>query len=249
MKYYLNCLKQSGALERDIKELIPDMNMRRRMSRVVKMGVTTAVESLSEFDVYGQVDAIVTATGLGCIADSEKFLSNLLDSDERMLNPTPFIQSTFNTVGAQIALIRSLHCYNNTFTHRYTGFESALLEAMMCLDGGRAKAVLVGVFDESTPTVEIILKRLKALGDKKLGEGAVFFVLTIEKLECSVAEIELSLNAAHREDVVMVSKASDSVWSGAVAEVIANMVNQHTDCVVMNDLGGEIHSTMKIECL
>lgn len=249
MKYYINCLKQSGALEREVKELIPEMNMRRRMSRVVKMGVTTAVESLCEFDAYGQVGAIVTATGLGCIADSEKFLSNLLDSDEQMLNPTPFIQSTFNTVGAQIALIRSLHCYNNTFTHRHTGFESALLDAMICLDAGRAKAVLVGVFDESTPTVEIILKRLNALGGKKLGEGAVFFVLTTMQLGCSVAEIELMLDATHVDDVVMVSKANDTIWSGAVAEVIANMVNQHTDGVVMNDMGAEVHSTLKIRCI
>lgn len=249
MKYYINCLKQSGALEREIKELIPEMNMRRRMSRVVKIGVITAVESLCEFDAYGQVDAIVTATGLGCIADSEKFLSNLLDSDEQMLNPTPFIQSTFNTVGAQIALIRSLHCYNNTFTHRHTGFESALLDAMICLDAGRAKAVLVGVFDESTPTVEIILKRLNALGDKKIGEGAVFFVLTSMQLGCSVAEIELMLDATHVDDVVMVSKANDTIWSGTVAEVIANMVNQHTDGIVMNDMGGDIHSTLKIRCI
>ena len=49
----------------DVKTLIPDMNMRRRMSRVVKMGVTTALETLHAFDKFGTIDAIVTATHLG----------------------------------------------------------------------------------------------------------------------------------------------------------------------------------------
>lgn len=249
MTYYINCLKRSDTLKREIKELIPDMNMRRRMSRVVKMGVITAVESLLAFDAHGQVGAIVTATGLGCIADSEKFLSNLLSSNEQMLNPTPFIQSTFNTVGAQIALIRSLHCYNNTFTHRYISFESALLDAMICLDAERAKAVLVGVFDESTPTVEIILRRLNVLRDKRLGEGAIFFVLTAERLECSVAEIEFSLGATIVDDAVMVSKSNNTFWCGAAVEVVANMVGQSEDGVVVNDMGGELHSTIKIRCI
>lgn len=50
------------------------------------------------------VDAIITGTGLGCIEDSEKFLKSILDNKEEFLTPTSFIQSTHNTVGAQIAL-------------------------------------------------------------------------------------------------------------------------------------------------
>ncbi|MEG1371049.1 MAG: beta-ketoacyl synthase chain length factor [Mucinivorans sp.] len=201
MKYYINCAKRSDSLAREVKELIPDMNMRRRMSRVVKMGVTTGIESLVDFDAYGQVDAIVTATWLGCVADSEKFLYNLLDSNEQMLNPTPFIQSTFNTVGAQIAQIRSMHCYNNTFTHKNSSFESAVLDAILCLDSGRARAVLVGVYDELTPTVEAILQRLNVPKTKTLIEGAFFFVLTAQPLDCSVWELSLSLGATAKVEI------------------------------------------------
>lgn len=201
MKYYINCIKRSDSLVREVKELVPQMNMRRRMSRVVKMGVTTGIESLFEFDSYGQVDAIVTATSLGCVADSEKFLSNLLDSNEQMLNPTPFIQSTFNTVGAQIALIRSMHCYNNTFTHKNSSFESAVVDAILCLNSGRSRAVLVGVYDELTPTVETILKRLNVPKTKMPVDGALFFVLTAERLECSVSELRLSLGATAEVEI------------------------------------------------
>ena len=105
MKLYVNCITSGAGLRRDIKELIPEMNLRRRMSRVVKSGVAAGIESLLEFGDRAAVEAVVTATGLGCIADSEKFLDSLIANEERMLNPTPFIQSTFNTVGAQIALL------------------------------------------------------------------------------------------------------------------------------------------------
>ena len=36
MKLYVNCITSGAGLRRDIKELIPEMNLRRRMSRVVK---------------------------------------------------------------------------------------------------------------------------------------------------------------------------------------------------------------------
>ena len=46
MKLYVNCITSDAGLRRDIKELIPEMNLRRRMSRVVKSGVAAGIESL-----------------------------------------------------------------------------------------------------------------------------------------------------------------------------------------------------------
>lgn len=252
MGYYINCLKRSGSLQKDIKELIPDMNLRRRMSRVVKTGVATGVESLIEFDEYGSVDAIVTATGLGCISDSEKFLANMILSEEQMLNPTLFIQSTFNTVSAQIALLRSLHCYNNTFTHRYTSFESAVADAMLQLDIHGAKAVLVGVFDEATPAVETIMRRMGLLKGKMLGEGAIFFVLTTVKLKCSVAEIvSLSFDAEAKEPTVSVNETNGSCWCGCIAETIGNLIfdGKYKEFDAINDVDGIKKSVIRVRCL
>ena len=47
MKLYVNCITSGAGLRRDIKELIPEMNLRRRMSRVVKSGVAAGIESPS----------------------------------------------------------------------------------------------------------------------------------------------------------------------------------------------------------
>lgn len=189
MKLYVNCITSGAELRRDIKTLIPEMNLRRRMSRVVKTGVAAGVESLLEFGGRAPIDAIVTGTGLGCIADSEKFLDGLIANDEALLNPTPFIQSTFNTVGAQIALLRGLHCYNTTFVNRWTTFENALVDAALRIGAGLSRAVLVGAFDETTPSVEAVLTRLRAAREERWGESSVFFVLTAEAFDCSVAAI------------------------------------------------------------
>ena len=187
MKLYVNCVTSGAGLRRDIKELIPEMNLRRRMSRVVKSGVAAGIESLLEFGDRAAVEAVVTATGLGCIADSEKFLDSLIANEERMLNPTPFIQSTFNTVGAQIALLRGLHCYNTTYANRWTSFENALTDAALRIGAGLSRAVLVGAFDETTPSAGIILQRLGVAQQGGWGESSVFFVLTAEAFDTSVA--------------------------------------------------------------
>lgn len=189
MKLYVNCITSGAGLRRDIKELIPEMNLRRRMSRVVKSGVAAGIESLLEFGDRAAVEAVVTATGLGCIADSEKFLDSLIANEERMLNPTPFIQSTFNTVGAQIALLRGLHCYNTTYANRWTSFENALTDAALRIGAGLSRAVLVGAFDETTPSAGIILQRLGVAQQGGWGESSVFFVLTAEAFDTSVAAI------------------------------------------------------------
>ena len=131
MRCYINRVITAEEVSSDIKLLIPDAGVRRRMSRMIKSAVTTAVECMGAVEEIDSLDAIITATGWGCLADSERFLRNIIVDKEQLLNPTPFIQSTFNTVGGQIALLRHNHCYNVTYVNRSHSFEDALLDAMM----------------------------------------------------------------------------------------------------------------------
>ena len=112
-----------------------------------------------------------------------------MDNEERMLNPTPFIQSTFNTIGAQIALIHQIHAYNMTDVHRGLSFESALLDAMMKIEEG-SENILVGAIDEMTETCYTIQQRLGMLKGIAAGEGAQFFLLSREAGEHPLAEIQ-----------------------------------------------------------
>ena len=169
------------------KDYINPMQLR-RMSRVMKMGITSAMLCLK--DAGTEVpEAIITATGLGCVEDSDKFLSALIVNEEKMLNPTPFIQSTHNTIGSQIALQLKCHGYNSTYAGRGACFEMALLDSLMLLNEGEAKNVLVGSYDEITPNLVTILHRLglfRANHYNKVeysgnipGEGASFGLLSL----------------------------------------------------------------------
>lgn len=177
-----------SAQEPDYKEMITNANLRRRMSRIIKMGVACGLECLKDISPE-EVDGIVTATGLGCLADTEKFLNALTVNQEQMLNPTAFIQSTFNTIGAQIALLLKIHAYNVTYVHRGLSFESALLDGIMSIAEGK-KNVLAGAMDEITPTGFLIQQRLGLYKGTTAGEGAQFFLLSSQKDERTFAELK-----------------------------------------------------------
>ena len=119
----------------------------RRMAKGIKMGVVASKIALNEANLE-TVDAIITGTGMGCLKDSEKFLSGLIDNNEQYLTPTSFIQSTHNTVGGQIALGLKCKGYNFTYVHSSISFESAVLDAKSMLENNEANSVLVGGVDE-----------------------------------------------------------------------------------------------------
>jgi 3-oxoacyl-(acyl-carrier-protein) synthase len=179
-----------SAIEPDYKEYVTDAGLRRRMSRLVKMGVAAALNCVKGSPAES-IDAIITATGLGCLTDTEKFLNNIETNDERLLNPTSFIQSTFNTVGAQIALILKNHNYNFTYVHRGFSFETAIIDAMMLLKDKEAENVLVGSVDEITEYSYEVMKRMGFWHNgAKMGEGSQFFMLSSKPSENDFASLK-----------------------------------------------------------
>lgn len=59
------------ACEPDYKDIITNATLRRRMSRIVKMGVACGLECMGELSPE-KIQGIITATGLGCLTDTEK---------------------------------------------------------------------------------------------------------------------------------------------------------------------------------
>ena len=123
-------------------------NNLRRMSKLLKMGIASAGKCLQESGV-SVPDAIITGTGKGSLHDTEKFLRDIVTYEETALNPTQFIQSTFNAVNGMVALQQQCTQYNNTFVHRGFSFENALLDSMLQLAEGK-RHVLLGGFEEIT---------------------------------------------------------------------------------------------------
>lgn len=177
-------------IEPDYNGII-DAKMIRRMSRIIKMGVAAALNCLHGSSVK-MPDAIITGTAYGCLADTEAFLTKMVENKEELLTPTAFIQSTHNTVGAQIALLLKCHNYNNTFVHRGFSFEGAMLDAITLMQEQQAETALVGGIDELTHASYSLLSRFglykRNIADSSVlyqdnsrgtiaGEGASFFML------------------------------------------------------------------------
>lgn len=164
------------AEEPDYKPVIKEANLRRRMGRLLKMAVCCGLKSLEGID-SSDVAGIVTFTGMGFMKDTISFADNMLDMPD-LLNPSPFMQSTFNTASGYIALIRKIRAYNMTYVQRGAGLSAALTDASMLLSDDPSKAVLVGSFDEVTETVDRLRLDLGIYESMPLGEGASSFVVS-----------------------------------------------------------------------
>ena len=164
------------------------------MSRILRMAVYAGVKCLETSGV-AEPDGIITATGKGNLTDTEKFLKDALRYNEASLNPTPFILSTYNAVSGAIALQSKATGYNQTFVHRGSSLEIALLDAQMKLsETETVQHILAGGFDEITQDYIQIKDKLhywkeayvpqKSLWEQSYspgslaGEGAAFFMLT-----------------------------------------------------------------------
>jgi len=195
--------KQMRCVEPDYLQII-DPKLIRRMSRIIKMGTAAALGCLKEAGI-AKPDAITMGTAYGCLEDTGILLKKLVEQQEQMLSPTAFIQSTHNTIGAQIALILQCQQYNNTFVHRGFSFESALLDAVMLLEEGAAGQVLTGAADEITGYSQSVLERFglykgEAINNTQLfdhqtkgsmaGEGAAFFLLDSKASGADYATID-----------------------------------------------------------
>jgi 3-oxoacyl-(acyl-carrier-protein) synthase len=172
----------------------------RRMSRLIKIGIASAKICLREAECE-MPDAIITGTGLGSVEDTERILGSI-HLDQPFSNPTPFMQSTYNTISSQIAIQLKCHSYNSTYVHRSFSFESSLQDALLQVAERTAKDILAGGIDEMTNNhLEITRrpghwKKGKANNLEMLkwdspgamaGEGAGYFLLSSERNEKSYA--------------------------------------------------------------
>lgn len=190
------------AVEPSYKEYL-NPALARRMGRIIKMSIAASSACMKEANIT-MPDAIITGTALGCHEDTEKFLLSIIDNEEQFLTPTSFMQSTHNTVSAQIALQLKCMNYNFTYVHKGFSFETALLDGMMTLAEGRAHNILIGGHDEITEKHFKITSRIGYWKEGEIdtknilnsttsgsiaGEGAAFFLISDQPGPASYAKI------------------------------------------------------------
>jgi 3-oxoacyl-(acyl-carrier-protein) synthase len=216
------------ALEADYSRYISPVAIR-RMSRIMKMTISAAMECLAQAGV-ATPDAIITGTGRGGVTDMEQVVKDLRRFNEASLNPTAFIQSTYNSPNGWIAMQSGCTCYNQTYVHRGCSFELALMDAQMLLrEGGSSQRILAGCYDELTEEYFLIrakrgywkqnppdsssLLRHSDTPGTIAGEGSSFFVLSGDA-EGAIGKIE-AVKVLHHASAGSIAQAADDLLEGA----------------------------------
>jgi 3-oxoacyl-(acyl-carrier-protein) synthase len=175
----------------DFRTYLPPAQLR-RLSRMLRVGLTASIICLRNSGVESP-DGIITATGYGFLEDTEKFLREIIERNERQLTPTLFMQGTYNALAGIVGL--SLQCtgYNNTYVSKGYALGSALDDAIIQIQDEPSLQMLIGAYDEAATVQYKSVARdhhyKKELIDSLRlyqhntpgslqGEGAAFFMLS-----------------------------------------------------------------------
>jgi 3-oxoacyl-[acyl-carrier-protein] synthase II len=247
-----------NAIEPDYSEYIDHKSIR-RMSRVIRMSVASALQCLSKAEITDP-DAIITGTAYGCLEDTGSFLTNMVVMDEDPLSPISFVQSTHNTIGAQIALLLKNHSYNNTFVSGGVSFENTLLDAIMLLNEENNN-VLVGGMDEITDMSHAILTRYglykrEVISNIDLfnsnskgtigGEGAAFFMLTNTPAQDNLACIDAASTFYKPADIVETEQQITSflISQGIKTSDIDLLITGNNGNLINDDIYTQLQKTV-----
>lgn len=184
----------------------------RRLGKIMKRAVATSAVTMQQSSVACP-NAIITATGLGCVKNTELFLTDMCTNGEQLLKPTQFMQSTHNTIGSLIAILNKCHGYNVTYANGDISTEIALLDAVTQLELGDIKTALVGAHDEMTPCYYTLLERIGYYGADGMvtsGETAVSFMISDEKNENTLCRLT-DIAVYHKPDEKTIAKAMANV--------------------------------------
>ncbi len=128
----------------------------RRLSPQMRQLVGVAKQALQDAGIE-RPDAIVCATRWGCMQQSIRFLQDMIATNEQELKPTPFIQSTHNTIASLMAILTHNHGYNATYSQGKQSLACALMDIRCQMALGRIRSALVLEFDEQVETWDEVL--------------------------------------------------------------------------------------------
>lgn len=204
----------------DFKQFLNPMQAR-RMGLILKRAIAVSLTALKDAGIECP-DAIFTGTGLGCMENTENFLSAMCRDGEEMLPPTYFMMSTHNTISSAVAILLRCHGYNCTYSQKDISFESALLDAFIQLQAGRMGNALVGSHDETTPDTYRLLRGAGYFDDTvTAAEASSAFVLSADSGSlslskgplCELADVQILHSPANLESIVNEYNASQILRS------------------------------------
>lgn len=229
----------------------------RRMGKLLKRALATSLTAMRKSGIE-HPDAVITGTGYGCIENTEVLLIHLVYENEENCKPTPFMQSTHNTISSLVSIHTSSHGYNATYAHKEVSFDCALEDAWMQMQLGRIQTALVGGHDEMTPNAYVLLSKTGYLGNpgQVAGETAVSVMLDARPTEqalCKLtsfrriylpSEMELKAIAGEvgRVDAVLTSVSDKTEDTAALLKTIGALFPE-TPLLQFKNIFGESHTS------
>ena len=177
----------------------------RRWSRIMRMASHSAIDGMNRSGINA-LQGIYWATGLGCLEDTERFLTEIHTITGSALSPTPFMRSTHNTMAGQMAMVLGSRGPNITVSQHFFSFHLALLHAMLHSRESSSDTVLVGAADERTELLQNITDALTSgfgTSSTIVGEGAASFLFSGERQD------EMSIRVV---DVWIGECADENTW-------------------------------------
>ena len=216
-----------SAIEPAYTEVLP-ANLARRMAKITRMALYCGLQ-IANRNSEKAIDGIIAATGLGNLADTEKFIQTYLRSQGGLIPPTSFTQSSHNTIAGQLALILKNHNYNVTYVQQSFSFESALRDAQLQL-AGSMQHVLVGAADENIPLLATIANNLQVDDAliQQLSEGAAFFLLSSEASAVAILDVAIAYEASDIKATVNAFLAKHDLEASQVFTIKVSALT-HTD--------------------
>jgi len=165
---------------------------------------------------------------LGCIANTEKFLSAMIDNQEDFLQPTYFMQSTHNTASSLIGIHTHCHGYNSTYSQKGFSFDSALYDAWMQFRLGKIKTALVGGYDEMVDSHFNLIRKVGYVGLEGMApcsEVSMSMLLNAEKPADALCEMA-GIRLCYRPSMEKLRRVLDELLDSAgvsLADVSAVM--------------------------
>jgi len=121
----------------------------RRMDALLREVMVRALHLLKS-EGLERPGAIIVNTAFGCMDNTQRFLEAMLAQGEDTLSPTPFMQSTHNTIAAALAIATGCHGYNITYAALSGGAAIIEADARSLLARGEAQSVLLVEADRLT---------------------------------------------------------------------------------------------------
>lgn len=212
-------------------EIISDKTLLKKMRRadkLSKMAVLAAADAIRDSEIKNIQEkklGIIVATAFGAHVTTFDFIDDILSYGEANVSPTTFSNSVHNAAASYISLALGIQCPTLTVAQFFFSFHCALQLAQAWLNEKRCDYVLVGSVEQYGDVLGYIYDcKLTPAPDGRIrpfnfnpvycvpGEGAVFFLVSIEDSKNVFCEVEgILINENSRYISTCSSNCNDNI--------------------------------------